>query len=132
MNGGYLMNKPEYIKRKVPDNEWNRAGAACVNYLNGLIDDGSHIIKDGRLVAVDTVEEWRPEVGEEFFIPMITNERLYASTFLKSIEDDLFIDRNLAFRTKEEAVAMSKKILEFIKNRKEILEFIKTSDKEVV
>lgn len=63
--------------------------------------------------------KWKPQKGEPYFVVSIIETRLYNKFVWSNREyDERCFERGLIFRTKEEAVAATKKMLESIKTNK--------------
>lgn len=61
---------------------------------------------------------WKPKTGEEYYVPdmrAIEDLRYYNYTWYDDDHDEFFFDRNIAFKTKEEAIECANYMLEVIK-----------------
>lgn len=69
------------------------------------------------ILKLEVIEEaWKPKEGEMYFLSVPTNDDLYnVFHWNKSTIEVDWLERGLIFKTKEEAIEVSKKILEFIK-----------------
>lgn len=69
-----------------------------------------------KLQIVDYV--WKPKREERYFCPSINNDSLFIEmTWINDMADNKYFKRGLVFKTKEEAIACAKKMLESIKTR---------------
>ena len=61
---------------------------------------------------------WKPKMDEKYYIPSIFDWDFYKYNFwLNDEHDEKFYKRGLVFKTKEEAIEMSKKMLAMAKER---------------
>ena len=61
---------------------------------------------------------WKPKMDEKYYIPSIFDWDFYKYNFWLNDEyDEKFYKRGLVFKTKEEAIEMSKKMLAIAKER---------------
>ena len=61
---------------------------------------------------------WKPKMDEKYYIPSIFDWDFYKYNFwLNDEHDEKFYKRGLVFKTKEEAIEMSKKMLAMVKER---------------
>ena len=61
---------------------------------------------------------WKPKMDEKYYIPSIFDCDFYKYNFwLNDEHDEKFYKRGLVFKTKEEAIEMSKKMLAIAKER---------------
>ena len=64
---------------------------------------------------------WKPKMDEKYYIPSIFDWDFYKYNFWLNDEyDEKFYKRGLVFKTKEEAIEMSKKMLAMTKERMKI------------
>lgn len=84
--------------------------AAPINVLYGLLLGENEIIK----------LPWKPKYDEEYYIPSISNAISYNHFYWKGDAlDDRCYNLGVVFKSKEEAVAMTKKMLAVAKEVKE-------------
>lgn len=75
-------------------------------WLVSLLNGDATIIK----------KPWKPKLGDVFFVPNISTNRLYESDTWLDYDEDIFrFDNNLIYRTKEEAIAEAERILQLRK-----------------
>lgn len=58
---------------------------------------------------------WEPKIGGKYYTPNIHNNDFYEVYYFNNISDERRFKRGLAFKTKEEAIACAKKMLDSIK-----------------
>lgn len=64
---------------------------------------------------------WKPKVEEKYYVPNIFDRDFYNYNFWFDDEcDEKFYKRGLVFKTKEEAIKMSKKMLAMAKERENL------------
>jgi len=64
-------------------------------------------------------KKWKPKTWEYYFIPTPLNyEKYYAGIWNDDDIDKIRMERGLVFKTKEEAIALTDKILKFIEDDK--------------
>lgn len=67
-------------------------------------------VENGSLLTYELF--WKPKEGETYYCPNIFGEDLYnVSVWVDSVVDKDFYIHGLVFKTKEEAIAMAKKML---------------------
>lgn len=92
-------------------------------YLVNKTEEG-HIYTDwiervlsGELEPTDPT--WEPKHGDSYFIPTLSEEDKYAGFVWMDMERDIKNrKKNIVFKTKEEAINMTEKILNFIKEER--------------
>ena len=58
-------------------------------------------------------KQWMPKEGERYFVAGIEEENLYCETQWEDCDcDKLWLKRGICFKTKEEAIALTKRMLE--------------------
>jgi hypothetical protein len=65
---------------------------------------------------------WKPINGEKYYIPYVSinKENMYEKyCWGGDRTDEAFYEQGIVFKTKEEALAMSEKILAFVKEKRE-------------
>lgn len=62
------------------------------------------------------VKRWKPEVGEEYYVPDLLTKRLYDSyNYCDDEYNEMRLGLNLICKTKEEALEKAKKMIDAIK-----------------
>lgn len=75
---------------------------APINALNGLLLGENEIIK----------LPWKPRENERYYYPLPSDNDLWGgSTWIDSNYDNMRLNRGLVFKTRDEAVAVAKKML---------------------
>lgn len=89
--------------------EWKMTtAAALLKYI---------LMGDIRIVKLP----WKPKMGEKYYIPNIFNRDSY--NYYLRVDDERYEElykRGLVFKTKEEAIKMSKKMLAMAKEREDL------------
>ena len=87
---------------------------------NWVVADDSRLL--GLLYGTLSIRKipWKPKDGETYYIPAIGGEFGYYTVYwFGGNGDKLRYRRGLVFRTKEEAIAMTKKLLAVVKEKRE-------------
>jgi hypothetical protein len=103
--GGYKLKnkcgKLEVVLYVSPE-KWEPTG-----WLGSILTGEKEIIK----------KPWKPKHGEEYYYPaIITTEGISLTHWENDIVDRHRFEHNLIYKTKEEAIARAKEILELIKS----------------
>lgn len=87
-----------------------------------LLDENGELVLSGHEYWEDIFTEklkpeWKPKVGETYYVPDIYGvyESMYTAYNWNNSLDNIFYNRGLVFKTKEEAVSVANKILEAIR-----------------
>lgn len=97
LDGLYFIEKRHRINNK----EWVLAGSCLSNLFSGKYKIN---------------KKWKPKYGEYYFLSDSTmNDKFNTKTWDDGIYDNLMRNSGLIFKTQEEAIAMTNKILEFVK-----------------
>ena len=104
----FEIHKFTYNPHKLTnDGLFNKYGDSCDNGLNCLVKELATIKK----------LPFIPEIGEMYYTPDVSEtDKYFEFINLGDSVDEIVIERGLAFRTKEEAIAMANKMLEVVKN----------------
>lgn len=78
------------------------------------------LARDGKVWDAEKLEvmnlKWRPKTGEKYFVPSPTMTDLFSLfTYEGDSQDRAILSRNIAFRTKEEAIACAERMLAAVK-----------------
>ena len=79
----------------------------------------AEVLKDILMGDIRIVKlPWKPKMDEKYYIPSIFDWDFYKYNFWLNDEcDEKYYKRGLVFKTKEEAIEMSKKMLAMAKER---------------
>lgn len=100
----------------------NYHGQLCkVTYKDNLEEDVCYSPdKIERVLSGELKPIWEPKLGETYYVPSITMEDKYiALTWTETEGDKRNQERGAVFKTKEEAIEMANKMLNFIKEERE-------------
>lgn len=89
--------------------EWKTAGTVILKFL---------LMGNVRISKLP----WKPINGEKYYIPYVSinKENMYEKYHWNGDRtDEAFYEQGIVFKTKEEALAMSEKILAFVKEERE-------------
>ena len=101
----YQFTDKKGFETSVDGLKWETAAAVV---LRGIL------MGDIRIVKLP----WKPKMDEKYYIPSIFDWDFYKYNFwLNDEHDEKFYKRGLVFKTKEEAIEMSKKMLAMAKER---------------
>ena len=104
----YQFTDKKGFETSVDGLKWETAAAVV---LRGIL------MGDIRIVKLP----WKPKIEEKYYVPNIFDLDSYSYNFWFDDEhDEKFYKRGLVFKTKEEAIGMSKKMLAITKERMKI------------
>ena len=91
-----------------------------ISFLDNHIKANSINFTKEELIAqgwIIPVEKWTPEIGEEYYVPYFADDIKYnSSTWTDHKLDNHRLANNLVCRTKEEAIALTDKMLGAVSN----------------
>lgn len=97
----YLV-KTDGIYKKMADTIYKRDDEFLVKLLTG---------------EIPRLKQWIPNKYDNFYSPAITNSNLYVqNVWIDDVSDNRLLENNLVYKTKEEAIFVSKKLLDTLKN----------------
>lgn len=109
-----MMSDEIYINSRIANLErWNIARMATESERQQLIDKLASEGYEWDANKKDVVKlEWRPILSQTYYIPAITSPKFYAKLdFFDNELDEILINRKLACKTPEEAIAKAKQML---------------------
>ena len=97
----YLV-KTDGIYKRIADTIYKRDDEFLVKLLTG---------------EIPRLKQWIPNKYDNFYSPSITNSNLYVhNIWIDDVSDNRLLENNLVYKTKEEAIFVSKKLLDTLKN----------------
>lgn len=112
-----LDNIRELLNLKEGQDKWigNNGNEYTINNYGEILRKDNYI--DLRYIKLNDIKQrWKPKNGETYYTPSLGNIDSYCSKYWTNDPNDIrLFDRGLVFKTKEEAVECTEKMLEVIK-----------------